>query len=78
MIRGFWVFEEVDPPPPMPRPILEHTLRIDPPNILKDLMHRALQMKRPEVDFAKNGRRRIYRISIESMFSTVDGQKSLN
>ena len=38
----------------MPRPILEHTLRIDPPNILKDLMHRALQLKRPEVDLGES------------------------
>jgi hypothetical protein len=53
-VRGFWIFEEVDPPPPMPRAIMDHMLRIDSPNVLKDLMHRALQMKRPEVDFAKN------------------------
>jgi hypothetical protein len=42
---SIWVLEEVNPPPPMPCTILEHTIRIDFPYIIEDLVHAAFQMK---------------------------------
>jgi hypothetical protein len=39
----------VDPPPPVPRAVLEHVFGIDSPDVFEGFVYGSLQIKRPQV-----------------------------
>jgi hypothetical protein len=39
------VLEKVNPPPPVPRAVLEHVVRIDSPDVVEDFMQGGLQIQ---------------------------------
>jgi hypothetical protein len=48
LLREFgstWVFEKIDPPPPVPSAVLETVFRIDLPYVVEDLMHASSRIR---------------------------------
>lgn len=42
---AFWIFEKVNPPPPMPCVIVKHVFRVDVPYIAKDFVHELSRIR---------------------------------
>lgn len=65
------VFEKVNPPPPVPRAVLEHVFRIDSPDVIEDFVHGGLQIRRPqrELDMGTFGGCIKYQVIVCSVMS---------